>query len=332
MAVAALMGGCSAVPQGDREPKYDFACPESNSLACTGLYGREGEHWYAKTLGPDIQPYEPSARLWSDGMDKQRYMFLPPGSAIDANNPNDWVFPNGTRFWKEFAWHGKRVETRYIEKRAGVWLRTTFRWTDDQTNALELTEGLRNVPGTDGDSYEIPSQTQCDTCHKNGADFVLGFDQILMASDGATGFTWRELNERHAVEPALSPIAIPGTPRAQAAMGYLHANCGVSCHNSHLQAPAEWTQFRMKLEVENLATVEQTNVYRTGVGLGSYIYSPELGAWLNLIEPGKPDASAIVYRASKRDDFWQMPPIATHVIDQNGLDALRAWIQELPPK
>ena len=44
--------------------------------------------------------FAPQYPLWSDGMSKQRAIYLPPGTTIDAADPNDWNFPVGTKFWK----------------------------------------------------------------------------------------------------------------------------------------------------------------------------------------------------------------------------------------
>lgn len=41
---------------------------------------------------------------------------MPEGEAIDASQPEEWAFPVGTRFWKEFSFEGSRVETRFSPK------------------------------------------------------------------------------------------------------------------------------------------------------------------------------------------------------------------------
>ena len=53
---------------------------------------------------------------------------LPPGTAVDGSRPEGWVFPAGTRFWKEFSF-GRRVETRFLEKQAdGSWTYASYIW------------------------------------------------------------------------------------------------------------------------------------------------------------------------------------------------------------
>jgi hypothetical protein len=38
----------------------------------------------------------------------------------------------------------------------------------------------------------------------------------------------------------------------------------------------------------------------------------------------------IPWRAGRRDGVTQMPPIATHLVDQLGVAALDAWVTALP--
>ena len=47
--------------------------------------------------------FTPTWRLWTDGAVKRRWVSLPPGGTIDTSDPDRWVFPVGTRFFKEFA-------------------------------------------------------------------------------------------------------------------------------------------------------------------------------------------------------------------------------------
>ena len=76
----------------------------------------------ARAPALDLLSFTPQYPLWSDGAQKRRWLYLPPGSFIDASRPDAWEFPRGTRLWKEFAYGGRRVETRYIERLAdGSW-------------------------------------------------------------------------------------------------------------------------------------------------------------------------------------------------------------------
>ena len=65
---------------------------------------------------PAIHLFKPQYELWSDGEGKKRWVYIPECEKIDSSNMNDWSFPVGTRFFKEFSVGNKKVETRYIER------------------------------------------------------------------------------------------------------------------------------------------------------------------------------------------------------------------------
>ena len=90
-----------------------------------------------KTVAPVNHAFRPSFELWSDGAVKMRWIALPDGAVIDTTNQDRWVFPVGTRAFKEFKFLGRRVETRLLEKvRDGhgghAWSVSTFLWRDDE--------------------------------------------------------------------------------------------------------------------------------------------------------------------------------------------------------
>jgi hypothetical protein len=314
------------------EPRFDFGCPNLHALACTGLYGEAGEHWYSKQLGEGVEPFRPGTELWSDHMEKQRFVWLPAGSAIDTTDADAWIFPLGTKFWKEFSYQGKRIETRYLERASYGWYAATFRWSGDESSATLLTDGERNVPGTFQDRYEVPATRDCARCHGGAEDHILGFGALLMSDESAQGLTVQKLRETGKLSTELPDLSLPGTAVERAALSYLHVNCGLSCHNPSFDAEAWWTSFYLRLEVGKLGSVAETAAYRTGVGKESYIVDPSRSdRYLMLIAPGQPEQSAVVYRDSQRDSRMQMPPLGTHSVDEAGLAAVKVWIQSLAP-
>jgi hypothetical protein len=101
--------------------------------------------------------FSPQYPLWSDGARKRRWIYLPPGTAIDASRPDAWEFPAGTRLWKEFA-VGAPVETRFIERLAdGTWRYATYVWNEEGTDAtLAPAEGIAALSTPDGYSIAVP--------------------------------------------------------------------------------------------------------------------------------------------------------------------------------
>jgi hypothetical protein len=296
-------------------------------LYCTGLYAR----WPSERLADDVRLYDPGLHLWSDGAAKQRWVWLPPGRMIDTSDMDEWVFPAGTKFWKEFALGGHKVETRYLEKRADdTWVRTTYVWNDDETDAREDTNGEKNVHGT---TYEIPTQEDCTLCHRGRKDGVLGFEAVLLSTPQASGLTMQKLVTAGLVTnaPAM-PIVIPGDATESAALGWLHVSCGVACHNTSPAGLANWTGLHMRLGVAFLGGgVRATDTWLTAVGVESY-FQPIDGERFFRIAPGDVGHSAIPYRDATRDDGTvQMPPIGTHTVDAQGLSLVDAWISAMTP-
>jgi hypothetical protein len=98
-------GGLDASGEADAPP---FTGPEK--LSETGLYSDIA----TKTLAPDVMSYSVRFPLWSDGADKQRFLYLPAGSQIDTSWMDVWTFPIGTKAFKQFSLAGL-IETRMLE-------------------------------------------------------------------------------------------------------------------------------------------------------------------------------------------------------------------------
>jgi len=149
------------------------------------------------TLNAGIMGFSPQFPLWSDGVTKKRFVYLPLGTIIDVSDPDRWVFPVGTRFWKHFETpSGVRLETRVIEKTSdqlGVegWDFQTYIWNEAGNDVTPVTDGLENVLGT---GHDIPAIEDCSECHSGGANqrnASLSQDELL---DLALGFGAIQLN------------------------------------------------------------------------------------------------------------------------------------------
>ncbi|NOU31844.1 MAG: hypothetical protein HOO96_28405 [Polyangiaceae bacterium] len=300
----------SACAQGDNSPPLD--------LACTGLYADMA----AKRLAPQVRSYAPGVTLWTDGAAKQRFVYLP--GPIDAKDPGAWIFPVGTRFWKEFALGGRRVETRFLWKYGPTsWATATYVWSADGTSARRDDDG--SFP-PDLAPYEIPSSKACEQCHRGAVDHVMGFEAVGLALPGATGLDLATLDREHLLAPAVpSPVPIDASPAALAALGWLHANCGNTCHNGSPNATGRLTGMRLRLSPTGGGSLEDTDVYKTAVGRPAT--TPRYAGALR-IAPGSPESSLVVQLATLRGQ-GQMPPIGSHVVDESGAALLRTWIGEL---
>ncbi len=312
----------------------DAKCPPltndtPRTLDCTGLY----EDVATKQLADGIREYTPAVPFWSDGAEKTRWIYLPPGKTIDVTDVNEWTFPVGTKLWKEFRVAGHRVETRLFEKLgANLWVHASYGWAADELSASRA-DGA-DFTAVDGTAYHIPTPSECDKCHNGRKDRILAFDAISLGLPNAVGYTLAEL----AAEKRLSPtptttsysIGDDGTGKAASALAWLNVNCGVSCHNGNTTASAYPTGFRMKLDATLLdggAPGATWDTYKTGIGVGAI--TPR---WSGIprIAAGSADHSLLVQLISERGTD-QMPPIATNVVDDKDVQVVRAWISALPP-
>jgi mono/diheme cytochrome c family protein len=304
-------------------------------LSGTGLYQKVA----GLVVDPANRPYAPQYPLWSDGADKARWCFLPPGRTIDASRPEAWVFPVGTRFWKEFSFNGRRVETRMLwHSSRNTWTYAAYLWRPDQTDADLVAEagGDSAAEIAPGRTHRIPSQQDCLACHGNGGPQVLGFTALQLSDDRdplaphaeplRPGMATLATLERDGlVTPARRqwidqpPRIQAERPRTRAALGYLSANCG-NCHQAEQPIPGV------------------ALILRQPVGLASLIDLPthgEVPGWAGrtrAIVPGAPEGSLILHRMGTRSPYTRMPPMASELVDTQAVELLRAWIsQDLGP-
>src|SRR5262245_26441607 len=175
---AAAVGAVLALAGAAGQPAH----AQPASLADTGLF----EAGSTSVVRPDNLPFAPQYPLWSDGASKRRWLHLPAGTAIDASTPDDWQFPVGTKLWKEFSLGGRRVETRFIERRAdGQWRFAAYAWDAAGTAAtLAPARGLpTEVEVAPGARHVIPGETDCRLCHEGRPTPVLGISALQLSPD-----------------------------------------------------------------------------------------------------------------------------------------------------
>jgi hypothetical protein len=301
-------------------------------LRCTGLYANFEE----RQLRCGVKEYTPAFELWSDGAAKKRYVWLPPGKKVDVSDPDEFDYPIGTRFWKEFyvgpEGQQKLGETRYLLRAEAGWLYTVYVWDENGANAIQNNDGVDDLFGT---GHSVPSREQCKACHQGRVNFVLGWD-FIMLGEGASGVTARDLANDgllDGLDPAWLELAAPGDAVESEALAYLHANCGISCHNTTPDATANPSGLYMRLLANFLGSPQSTdavaaiNQRPAPNAETAGIPNPELDYFD--IRPLDPERSLLLARMSFRGTDAAMPPIGSHVVHQAGVDAVRAWIMRM---
>lgn len=306
-------------------------------LECTGLFASFAD----KTVAADALPYKPALEFWSDGAAKQRWLALPAGTTIDVSSFDEWKFPVGTRVWKEFKLGGKRIETRFYTKLPDhSWKHATYRWTDDESSAVRKDIGEK-IPGLgpDGGVYEVPDTNACNDCHNGRTDQLLGIEAVNLGLPGATGLTLDALAAGGylSAAPPKTTLALPGDATAQAALGFLHTNCG-ACHNDNSNALARSRAHLLILASELTGTEAVTDLQLYKQAYCQDARQSETDATpYKYLRGGSPTRSLASVLSGFRvptdqdPDDRQMPPIVTRAVDVTGHAALDAWIATLPP-
>ena len=331
-------------PVDSGTPAVDSGTPEVDAgpelPTCSGPPGlyKDDE---CQVLSDGVQAYHPQYPLWSDGAIKSRFVYLPPGTHIDTSNPDRWNFPIGTRFYKTFAAGALRVETRVLVKNAAAasidsWTLTTYAWSADQRSVSPASTS--GVPNALGSGLDIPSQAQCKSCHNmTDADAPIGFNAIQL-NHHADGVTLQQLlaasllvngSEGAALNVSEQNARIPGDGAAQAALGYLHGNCG-HCHGG--STPRAGMRLWSSVGMTQLSDAP---IYQTAVchclerWAGRSNDDGDL--YVMRVVPGHAANSGIIGRMSRRGAGEQMPPIGTNLVDPTGLATVKAWINSLDP-
>ncbi len=305
-------------------------------LSETGLYAGG-----SLEIDPHNKPYAPQYPLWSDGAHKERWIYLPPGTQIDATNEDAWFFPVGTKLWKEFVFNGRRVETRFLWRASERgWVFASYEWNADQTEATLAPEG--GDPGVAeiaaGRRHSIPAVDDCHACHDSASAEVLGFNALQLSTDRdpnaihgeplAPGMvTLQTLLDSGALTGGADLVTNPpriqaNTPRERAVLGYLSTNCGV-CHNGKTTL----AELGMLLKQPSHGAAPNTAI-QTTVGEPGTWRIPGKETTSVRLAPGSPDLSALLYRMKSRRPSSQMPPLGSVLPDQEAIDQVTKWIQE----
>lgn len=295
-----------------------------------------------------IIPYEPSAKLWSDGTRKERFIALPGLDTIGYRDIQGWDFPEDTVIIKNFVLPLdernpdatlRRIETRLLVKNCDQWYGFSYEWNDAQTDAVLLTTGKKKpftITDRQGNSlayqWQYPSRDQCSICHTTAANSVLGLNTAQMNHEFLYPRSGVRDNQLRAMQyislfgkPGLpaEPQALPSMPDAadtraslrDRARAYLAANC------SHCHQPGGGGGALMDL---------RWHIADADTGILDTPPANTLGIPnARLVAPGDPMRSVLYRRMHTTDGAIRMPPLATSRIDEEGTAVVRQWIESL---
>lgn len=312
--------------------------------------------------------YVPDPALWSDGMEKQRFMVLPPGKQIDNTDRQVWQFPTGTVFIKTFfddsgpGGSSRAIETRFI--RAG---KTTpyefylYRWNPEGTDATLVLEDIAGDPEKEtlapvvinrtingqpfrvnnGQAFmhSLPSRNACGECHEeNGmhAQVFIGFDEIRLNTPSplAVGKTQLQAFAEAGVfsKPIpTDPAKITDDSNDNGRLLRIKRFVFGNCVHCHSGA----SQVDLRPDVFEENTIGRETEAQSVI--------PPMG-WLRVI-PRDPERSVLFVQVRRQplpapagggttNRLRAMPPIGVSQVaaDQEAVADIAAWIMSLPPR
>ncbi|WP_435418209.1 SO2930 family diheme c-type cytochrome [Parerythrobacter aurantius] len=272
-----------------------------------------------------VLPYRLNMPLYSDGADKLRFLYIPPGGKIAAEGDGLLKFPVGSALIKTFAFGEgaarRLIETRVLLHRSNGWVALPYRWNAEQTDAVLALAGGRVEIETAADetiSYRIPNKNQCKECH--------GLDGAVVP----IGPKARNLDRDWLARLGLAPAGADSLPvweeragadAAKAARAYLDVNCA-HCHRPGAAASNSGLDLRW----------EQDDPVRLGVLKRPVAAGRGSGGFDFDIDPGHPERSILTYRMGSREPGVAMPELGKSTVDADGLALIERWIREMEYK
>ena len=282
----------------------------------------------AQVPGKSVTPYRLNTPLYSDGAEKLRFVYLPPGAQAKADGENLLDLPVGAALIKTFAFgegdDRRLIETRVLLHRADGWVALPYIWDEAQTDAkLAIAGGRRDVvtPAGKTISYRVPNKNQCKECHGlNGAVIPIGPKARNLARDWLSALHDAGRLDKVPEVAAGLPVweARASADLDSAARGYLDVNCA-HCHRPGATASNSALDLRWE-QTDPKAIGIMKRPVAAGRGAGGHLFD---------IVPGKPEESIMTYRMGNLEGGVAMPELGKSTVDEDGLKVVRDWIASL---
>jgi uncharacterized repeat protein (TIGR03806 family) len=250
----------------------------------TGCYSNVAE----QVPVPALIPFSLNSPLWTDGVEKRRFMAIPPGTRVEYHPEYSWKFPIGAILMKEFVLQTDDndpgslaiLETRFLVKYADrFWRGYSYRWNEEGTEATLMDNTVVDVlldyevTEADGETrmhtHVFPARITCLQCHAPRANGGNGTQTAQMNRD----FDWTPFggtidNQLRTLEHiGLFAAPLPAPPNElprlvdpadetatleDRARSYLHANCA-HCHRDNGSAVTStfWIPWEASLAASN---------------------------------------------------------------------------------
>jgi uncharacterized repeat protein (TIGR03806 family) len=337
---------CQMSSIGGRIYKLQRGGPPPPTHPIPKLLSQTGAFVDLETLQPAdfLIPYSVNSPLWSDGATKMRWMALPENSKINFSTTDEWKFPVGTVFVKNFELPVddtnpkilRRLETRLLVRDTnGTVYGASYKWRADNSDADLVTAGtneeikIKTFDGIRIQKWFYPGRQDCLTCHTPASGGVLGVKTRQLNGNfkypnGVTDNQLRVWSHAGLFDMTLNEKEIPrleklvavtdtSAPLKLRVRSYFDANCA-QCHRPGGVESFFDARFDTPLDKQELINGPVENPLRIP------------GA--KIIAPGDTSRSVLFHRISIAGNM-QMPPLAKNVVDAKAVSAVAAWINSL---
>lgn len=296
---------------------------------------------------PGVAPYGVNLPFWSDYAVKQRWFVVT--NLVDGfgyNRDEAWGSVPGMMWVKHFDIDldrgntntRHRIETRVLVRTTNGVYGVSYRWNNAGTEAYLSPDmgDIVDLPVTNGGNpavqrWSIPSRSECVVCHNASAGYVLGLNTrqlnhtgTLFSATGnyidllaAAGYFTNAVEDAHLLPRHVRPDENAYSLEVRA-RSYLAVNCGYCHRGVGSPVPAAW-------DGRAQVPLAECGLIRTPA-------SDNGGDTNNLlIVPGDEFHSIIWDRIAVANGFTRMPPLASSMLDYDGIQLVANWItQQLP--
>lgn len=300
-------------------------------LADYGLFDARG------APAPGVQPYTLNTPLFSDGAEKFRHVWLPPGTKAQYRASGALAFPIGTVLIKQFAFPAdlrqparniRPVETRLLIHRPAGWVALSY--VEQAGGAVLKRAGAKlqvafidKAGRQQAIEYAVPNQNQCKTCHQDGEAITPIGPTAGNLNTGRQLLQWQNAGRLAGLPAAGWPqlarwddAAAPLDARARA---YLAVNCS-HCHNrSGFASNSGLYLDPDESDPAHLGVLKRP--VAAGRGSGGHEFS---------ILPGRADRSILLHRMESSEPGIMMPQFGRALAHDEGIALIRQWIAAMP--
>jgi uncharacterized repeat protein (TIGR03806 family) len=305
-------------------------------LSDTGLFADLSD----LSFNPGIERYDINLPFWSDYARKSRWFMLPNDTdTFGFVEEGNWDLPTGALFIKHFDYDltrgnpatAKRLETRLLVKNDTGSYGVSYRWNEAGTEAFLVDDGGEdfdmniNISGTPTNvHWRIPSRSECLACHTAAGGHGLSFETRQLNRTGTLGGSTDNylqllasagyLSNPPAQVHSLPKFVVP-TDNSQTLETRARSWLAVNCSYCHQAGGAGIGVFDMRPDL----SLMQSGMIDGHVGNVQQAHHKALVR-------GDHSASVIWSRLAADGGYTRMPPLATAVVDPEGVQLVMDWI------